>query len=398
MADSGDTLVGVQFQKPFSGLDYYKLKDVKKTDGCKRLGNGSFGFVDEIYVQGTLCAAKQLHESLLDPWSEGVDKVKIRFQKECQIMASIRHPNIVQFLGLHKFPNCSYPTLVMERLAMSLEDLLDAKKKRENLPFSLKVSILSDTAKGLVYLHNHNPQIIHRDLTSRNILLNLELQAKITDLGNALIIDSQTVAQTMTTAPGAAVYMPPEAIQSQAKYDFTIDMFSFGILALYATTEEFPGRLLPATYIQDNISKKLYARSELERREAYIESLHQIIGQDHPLTQMIKQCLSNVPNERPNATEALASLNEMSKLLSNDDIYLKYRHATRLDLVKMIGSDPYDHKNVLSKGNIRKIGPSRLVDHNSPNRTASIDEFEKIKVSSYNIDDAWISTSGTIFC
>ena len=380
MAESGDTLGGVQFQKPvFPGLDCYKLKDVKKTDACKRLGNGSFGVVDELYVQGTLCAAKQLHESLLDPWTEGVDKVKIRFEKECQIMASIRHPNIVQFLGLHKFPNCSYPTLVMERLAMSLEDLLiDVKRKRDNLPFSLKVSILSDTAKGLVYLHNHDPQIIHRDLTSRNILLNLELQAKITDLGNALIIDSQTVAQTMTTAPGAAVYMPPEAIQSQAKYDFTIDMFSFGILALYATTEEFPGRLLPATYIQDSISKKLYARSELERREAYIETLHQIIGQDHPLTQMIKQCLSNVPDERPNAIAALASLDEISKSLSYD-VYLKYRHATRLDLVKMTESDPHNHGSVLSRGSLKAKGLSRLVDC-SPHRTASIDKFEKIEV------------------
>ena len=378
MADSGDTSGGVQFQK--SVFNCYKLKDVKKTDACKQLGSGSFGVVDELYVQGTLCAAKQLHKSLLDPWTEGVEKVKIRFEKECQIMASIRHPNIVQFLGLHKFPNCSYPTLVMERLAMSLENLLiDIKRKKEHLPFSLKVSILSDTAKGLVYLHSHDPQIIHRDLTSRNILLTLELQAKITDLGNALIIDSQTVAQTMTTAPGAAVYMPPEAIQSQAKYDFTIDMFSFGVLALYAATEEFPGRLLPATYIQDNTSRKLYARSELERREVYIESLHQIIGRDHPLTQMIKQCLSNVPNERPNAIEALVSLNEMFKSLSQD-IYLKHRCATRLDLVKMIESDLHSNKSVLSRGSLRERGPSRLIDR-SPNRSASIDKAEKIEVS-----------------
>lgn len=376
MAESGDTLTGVQFQKPV--FQCYKLKDVKKTDTCQRLGNGSFGVVDELYVQGTLCAAKQLHEALLGPWSEGDNKVSIHFEKECQIMASIRHPNIVQFLGLHKFPNYSYPTLVMERLAMSLEDLLiDVKRKRENLPFSLKVSILSDTAKGLVYLHNHDPQIIHRDLTSRNILLNLELQAKITDLGNALIIDSQTVAQTMTTAPGAAVYMPPEAIQSQAKYDFTIDMFSFGVLALYASTEEFPGRLLPATYIQDNTSKRLYARSELERREVYIESLHQILGQDHPLTQMIKQCLSNVPSERPNAIEALASLSEMSQSLSNDS-YLKFRHATRLDLVQMIGSEP--HTNVLSRGSLRERGTPRLGDR-SPSRPTSIDKLERIEVS-----------------
>lgn len=260
MAESGNILGDVQFQTLISSrLDCYKLKDVKKTDDCKRLGKGSFVIVEELYVQGTLCAAKQLHESLLDPDSEGVDRVKLRFEEECQIMANIRHPNIVQFLGLHKFPNRSYPTLVMERLTMSLEDLLIAvKKNKEGLPFSLKVSILSDTAKGLVYFHNHDPQIIHRDLTSRNILLSLGLQAKITDLGNALIIDSHTVAQTMTTAPGAAVYMPPEAIQSQAKYDFTIDMFSFGILALYTTTEEFPGRLLPATYIciQKAVCKK----------------------------------------------------------------------------------------------------------------------------------------------
>lgn len=386
MAERGDTSGGVQFQ--MSVFNCYKLKDVKKTDACKRLGNGSFGVVDELYVQGTLCAAKQLHKSLLDPWTEGIDKIKIRFEKECQIMASIRHPNIVQFLGLHKFPNCSYPTLVMERLAMSLEDLLiDIKRKKENLPFSLKMSILSDTAKGLVYLHSHDPQIIHRDLTSRNILLTLELQAKITDLGNALIIDSQTVAQTMTTAPGTAVYMPPEAIQSQAKYDFTIDMFSFGVLALYATTEEFPGRLLPATYIQDNTSRKLYARSELERREVYIESLHQIVGRDHPLTQMIKQCLSNVPDERPNAIEALASLNEISKSLSHD-IYLKHRHTTRLDLVNMIESDPHSNKNVLSRGSLRERGPSRLVDH-SPNRSASIDKAEKIEVSIKLMNDGF---------
>ena len=376
MAESGNILGGVQFQTPvFPGLDYYKLKDVQKTDDCKRLGTGSFGIVDELYVQGTLCATKQLHESLLGPWPEGVNRVKLRFEKECQIMASIRHPNIVQFLGLHKFPNCSYPTLVMERLAMSLEDLLiAAKNNREGLPFSLKVSILSDTAKGLVYLHNHDPQIIHRDLTSRNILLSLQLQAKITDLGNALIIDSQTVAQTMTTAPGAAVYMPPEAIQSQAKYDFTIDMFSFGILALYTTTEEFPGRLLPATYIQDNVSKKLYARSELERRKAYIESLHEVIGQDHLLTQMIKRCLSNVPDERPTAIETLESLGEMSKSLPHD-IYLRHCGATRLDLIKMIESDPHSHKKAMSRGSLRVKELSRPVDC-STNCVTPIDKIE----------------------
>ena len=387
MEESGDP---VQFQNPhlamFPELDRYKLKGVRKTDACKRLGNGSFGVVDELYVQGTLCAAKQLHESLLDPRAEGVERIIGRFVEECRIMASVRHPNIVQFLGLHTFPNCSYPTLVMELLAMSLEDLLiDIKRKREGLPFSLKVSILSDTAKGLIYLHNHDPQIIHRDLTSRNILLSLELRAKITDLGNALIIDSQMVAQTMTTAPGAAVYMPPEAIQSQAKYDFTIDMFSYGILALYTTTEEFPGKLLPATYVQ--CDKTLCARSEIERREKYIKVLHQTMGEDHTLTKIIKRCLSNVPDERPSALQILECLNQISKSRdASNDIYHKYQHASKLDLIKMAGDDPHSDKKLslahqISRG--RETELSRVVD-GYQNLTAldhALEKSEKIAVS-----------------
>ena len=67
MEESGDP---IKFQNShlamFPELDRYKLKGVRKTDDCKRLGNWSFGVVDELYVQGTLCAAKHLHESLLD--------------------------------------------------------------------------------------------------------------------------------------------------------------------------------------------------------------------------------------------------------------------------------------------------------------------------------------------
>ena len=143
-------------------LEPYLLKGVRQTAECKRLGNGSFGVVNELYVQGTLCAARQLHTSLLDPRTQGVDRVISHFVEECRIITSVRHPNIVQFLGLHIFPNSIHPTLVMEKLAMSLEDLLnEANGRREGIPLSLKVSILGDTAKGLVYLHNHKPQIIH---------------------------------------------------------------------------------------------------------------------------------------------------------------------------------------------------------------------------------------------
>ena len=343
----------VQFVVALSELEPYLLKGVKRTADCKRLGTGSYGAVDELYVQGTLCAAKQLHESLLDPQNvHRPDKITSRFVEECRIMASVRHPNIVQFLGLHFFPNCSYPTLVMEKLAMSLDDLLsEAEKKKEELPLSMKVSILSDTAKGLTYLHNHKPQIIHRDLTSRNVLLTLAMQAKITDLGNALIIKSHTIAHSvaLTQAPGTAVYMPPEAMQFHPKYNFAIDMFSYGHLALYTLIQEFPGDLLPPTFTTDGDPRSLQARSEIDRREKYMHSLHLRLGNNHQLTQIVTRCLSNVPSSRPCALDVLEELDKASELIS-DDIYRVFEHSSKLDLITMVSGD----KNTIPRPTISR--------------------------------------------
>ena len=104
------------------------------------------------------------------------------------LMSDLRHPNITLFLGLCFLPNCQFPVLVMERLEGSLDDLLETIPK---IPWSLKYSILEDVAQGLLYLHKHDPQIIHRDLTARNVLLTSGFVAKITDLGNSLIVNIQ---------------------------------------------------------------------------------------------------------------------------------------------------------------------------------------------------------------
>ena len=99
-------------------------------------------------------------------------------------MSGLRHPNITLFLGVCFLPNCQLPVLVMERLDGSLDDLLETVP---NIPLALKRSILEDVARGLLYLHTHDHQIIHRDLTAKNVLLTSSLVAKITDLGNSRI-------------------------------------------------------------------------------------------------------------------------------------------------------------------------------------------------------------------
>ena len=159
-------------------------------------------------------------------------------------MSTLRHPKIVQFLGVCFFPGSRLPALVMERLLTSLHDLLDPEidpppppdAPKPFFPLSLKCCVLHNVANGLAFLHERSPPIIHRDLSARNVLLNSGMVAKIADLGVARIVPRMRAAATMTKAPGAYVYMPPEALEDKpgqkkeeegktSKYDASIDVF-----------------------------------------------------------------------------------------------------------------------------------------------------------------------------
>ena len=93
-------------------LTEFFLKDVQKMG--KRLGSGAFGVVEELTVGGTLYARKTLHSYLLDTRNEGIDRIMERFISECKLMSQVRHPNIVQFMGLCLFHDSIHPSLVMD--------------------------------------------------------------------------------------------------------------------------------------------------------------------------------------------------------------------------------------------------------------------------------------------
>ncbi len=190
----------------------------------------------QVKYSKVLCAAKHIHELLLDPGNEGVRETVDRYQRECQLMAGLRHPNITLFLGLCFLEGSELPLLVMERLEMSVDDLLECAPY---IPLAVKISILTDTGSGLVYLHSRGPPIVHRDLTARNILLTSSLTAKITDMGNSRMVTLKPtqLAQTLSKNPGTTVYMPPEALSESHRYGPSLDVFSFGHLALYILTQ-----------------------------------------------------------------------------------------------------------------------------------------------------------------
>ena len=164
--------------------------------------------------QKFVCAGKVFHETF-DLVNEGVDRY-------LQLMSGLHHPNIIDFLGVCYLPGHQLPMLVMERLEASLHDLLEHIPK---LPLSFKRSVLEDIASGLLYLHNMRHSIVHGNLTSNNVLLTSSLVAKITD-----VMDSRITHQL----PTKLEHMPPEAEFDNSP---SLDIFSFGHLALYAITQ-----------------------------------------------------------------------------------------------------------------------------------------------------------------
>ena len=332
-------------------LQPFLLSNVRLTG--VRIGAGAYGSVEEVAVPGAICAAKKIHDFFLNAAQvprTAIDKATTQFVRECQLMSTLRHPNIVQFLGVCFLPGSRLPALVMERLLTSLHDLLDPETDpppppdapKPFFPLSLKCSILHDVASGLTYLHERSPPIIHRDLSARNVLLNSGMVAKIADLGVARIVPRMRAAATMTKAPGAGVYMPPEALEdkpqseeedeeSKVKYSGSIDIFSFGVVAIFTLCQTFPSSLLPTAYREHG---RLLARTELERRESYMRMIHRQLREKHPLLQMIEGCL-DFPEDRPSIGEVLRLLEE-----ARAEVRDEQTDMNKLELLRALQTEP----------------------------------------------------------
>ena len=276
------------------------LKDLQLTDIIDldhEIGRGAYGFVKEVSIHGTLCAAKVVHEVLLTHAAkEEYEHVQKMFYRECIQSSKLRHPNLVQFLGVY-YPNedVSLPWLVMEKLHCSLTSLLH-KYTQNDLSLSRKISILQDVSLGIQYLHSKN--IVHRDISSNNILLTKHLVAKLSDFGVAKMIDPQH-AKTHTQTPGTLIFMPPESTSLKPQYHTPVDVFSFGCVTIHIMTHKWPVPEDPVAGTED-----LRALSEIERRKKYLSEVKII----QPIKMLIAGCLKNEPKQRPTISEVVQKL------------------------------------------------------------------------------------------
>ena len=269
----------------------------------RALGIGSYGAVYEASYEELPCAAKVLHSSLFEINPASHQKLVERFEQECELLSRIRHPCIVQFLGIARDLGNSLPVLVMELMDESLTRFLE--RSDTELPLHLQVNFSHDVALALAYLHSLD--ITHRDLSSNNVLLVAGTRAKVTDFGMSVF--KSRSRSMLTSCPGTQVYMAPECLGEEVQYSQSIDCFSFGVLVIQIITRKFPNpssRLDEAVLPSRQGSNETYLRvvPEVARRQNHIN----LIKGNNPLLSTLLTCLSDRELGRPKACELCRSI------------------------------------------------------------------------------------------
>ena len=251
---------------------------------------GSYGTVCRAKCDGLHCAAKIISEGSYSP----VTHQKSAFKKDCPVPAfkkleqaveflgTIRHPHLVQYLGVHRDYATGHPVILIELLDSNLTDFLESSS--QPITYHQEASICHDIAQALSFLHSYG--IVHRYLSSNNVLLNADDRAKVGDFGNSKLMDLGIMFSSRN--PRANVYMPPESLAVPAGFSEKSDCFSFGVLVVQILSRHFP---LP--------TDKSLADTEVGRRQHHIGT----IDPNHPLLATALHCLRDSPSERPTAQQ-----------------------------------------------------------------------------------------------
>ena len=274
----------------------------------QELGSGSYGSVVKATLDRVPCAAKIIHRIFLYTDDPGVADFVARFEQECRILRDLKHPCIVKFLCVIQDPNTNKPILLMELMKESLTKFL--KDSSSDLPYHIQVNIAYDIALAVAHLHKNG--ILHRDLSSNNILLNDIHRAKVTDFGMSKIADHNLsmTRSKVTQCPGTLVYMPPEAVSPRPHYSEKIDSFSIGVLLVQIITRTFPAPTDASIEKEDPTSPTgmiNFPVSEVDRRRADIDK----IAATHSFLPITLNCLKDKSQERPTAAQLCQSLSDL---------------------------------------------------------------------------------------
>ncbi|XP_042468008.1 probable serine/threonine-protein kinase SIS8 [Zingiber officinale] len=259
----------------------------------ERIGLGSFGEVYHGDWHGTEVAVKRfLHQDIS---SDALEE----FISEVRIMKRLRHPNVVLFMGaITRVPNLSIVTEFLHR--GSLFRLIHRPNNQLDERRRLRMAL--DIARGMNYLHNCTPVIVHRDLKSPNLLVDKNWVVKVCDFGLSRI-KHNTFLSSRSTA-GTAEWMAPEVLRNEPS-DEKCDVFSFGVILWELCTLQQPWEGL-------NPMQVVGAVGFQDRCLDIPDDIDPIIAG------IIKKCWQINPKMRPSFSEIMAALRPLQKPASSN--------------------------------------------------------------------------------
>ncbi|KAJ4707480.1 putative Receptor protein kinase [Melia azedarach] len=242
---------GIVFQDIIAATEDFDIKY------C--IGTGGYGSVYKAHLpSGKVVALKKLHRSETEE-SAFVNS----FHNEVHVLSKIVHRNIVKLYGscLHK--RCMF--LIYEYMERgSLFCVLRNDDEAVELDWRKRVTIVKNMAHALSYLHHDCiPSIVHRDISSNNILLNSKLEAFVADFGTARLLHLDSSNRTIVA--GTYGYIAPELAYTMVVTE-KCDVYSFGVVALEVLMGKHPGDLL---------SSSSSSSSSLDQRIRLIDVLDQ---------------------------------------------------------------------------------------------------------------------------
>uniref|UniRef100_A0A804IQY0 non-specific serine/threonine protein kinase n=1 Tax=Musa acuminata subsp. malaccensis TaxID=214687 RepID=A0A804IQY0_MUSAM len=252
------------------------------------IGTGACGSVYRAELtSGKVLAVKKIHLQEIEDTSN-----EIPFQNEIQTLTRIRHRNIVKLYGFcsstrHKFLVYEY----MER--GSLGSILRSEAAAAELDWVKRVDVVKDVARALSYMHHDCDQpIVHRDITSNNILLDSEFKACVSDFGIARLLQPDSSNWSMIA--GTHGYLAPE-LAYRMRVTTQCDVYSFGVVTLELLMGTYPGEfisVLPSSAAQSSSVKTILdQRVPLPTAEAADEVV--------AVLRLAIRCVDDNPETRP---------------------------------------------------------------------------------------------------
>ncbi|KZV46414.1 hypothetical protein F511_23620 [Dorcoceras hygrometricum] len=305
------------FQRELRKLKFSQL--IEATNGfsaASLIGSGGFGEVFKATLKdGSSVAIKKLIRLSCQGDRE--------FMAEMETLGKIKHKNLVPLLGYCKIGE--ERLLVYEFMQYgSLEEMLHGRPRNNQkriLTWDERKKIARGAAKGLCFLH-HNciPHIIHRDMKSSNVLLDREMEARVSDFGMARLISALDTHLSVSTLAGTPGYVPPEYYQS-FRCTAKGDVYSFGVILLELVTgkrptdkEDFGDTNLVGwvkSKVREGKGMEVIDTELLSVTKGSEESEVEEVKEMVKYLEITMQCVDDFPSKRPNMLQVVAMLREL---------------------------------------------------------------------------------------